>query len=253
MTSLTRSLKKSIPSIFTLLNLLAGCTAALLSFHDIALAALMVLLAGLLDFVDGLAARIFDAYTEFGKELDSLADMVSFGVAPSFILFQIISTALISETPLFSIDAITIAEAIIIASAFFPVIFAAIRLARFNVSAGEKDNFTGLPAPAAGLFIAFIGYVLFTTDSPYIRELLLNSGLLLVMSIVISALMVIPLSMFSIKFRNLRLADNKIRYLFILPSLIIVLFWGLKTIPLIIVYYILLSLILALIPRKGAS
>lgn len=244
------SLKNSIPSILTLLNLFSGCMAILLSFHDIALAGLMVFLAGFFDFADGLAARILDAYSDFGKELDSLADIVSFGVAPAFILFHLIHATLIIENPWFSLDTITALETIILLSAFLPVIFSAIRLARFNVMDSKGNFFTGLPTPAAGIFFASLGYIFFTEGQGWITDSLFNTVVLVAMSICISLLMVSPVPMFTIKFKRFGLTGNLVRYLFLIPSLLFMIFWGLKAVPAIIIYYILLSVALALIPGK---
>lgn len=242
------SFKKSIPSILTLLNLFSGCMAILLSFHDIALAGMMVLLAGFFDFADGLAARLLDAYSDFGKELDSLADIVSFGVAPSFILFHLIHAALIKENPWFSIDTVEVAEIFILLTAFLPAMFTAIRLARFNITEGKKNFFMGLPSPAAGILFASLGYIVFTEGPGWITDLLLNTRVLLLLSICISLLMVLPVPMFTIKFKSFRLKGNLIRFIFLLPSFLLVVFWGLKAIPLVILYYILLSAMLTLIP-----
>ena len=251
-TNLIKSFRNSIPSIITMLNLLSGCMAILLSFQDIMLAGLLVMLAGVFDFVDGLAARILGAYSEMGRELDSLADIVSFGVAPSFILFHLISSALFEGMP-FIVISLTGTESVILASAFLPVVFAAIRLARYNLSSGKDDAFRGLPSPASGIFIASVGYTGATTGSALIQYLILNTGVLVAMSITLSILMVSPLSMFSIKFRNFRLTDNKIRYAFLLPSALIVVYMGLAAIPAIIIYYILLSVIISLVPGKSGS
>ena len=223
--------------------------AILLSFQDIMFAGLMVMLAGVFDFADGLAARILGAYTDMGKELDSLADIVSFGVAPSFILFHLISSALFEGTP-FSVFLLTGTEAVILAGAFFPAVFAAIRLAAYNLSDSQEDVFSGLPSPATGILIASVGYIAATTESVFIQDLIMNTGVLFAISITFSILMVMPLRMFSIKFSNFRFADNKIRYIFLLPSAIILVYMGLAAIPVIIIYYILLSVILDLMPRK---
>ncbi len=246
MSGFLKSLKSNIPSIITMLNLLSGCFAILLSFYDVALAGLMVLLAGVLDFADGLAARLLNAYSDFGKELDSLADMVSFGVAPSFILFHLLLNSLMAGDPLFSVDLLTAGEAAILASAFLPALFAALRLAKFNLDDSKTKSFSGLPSPAAGIFFASAGYILLTTEISWIREALVNTGLLMTLNISLSLLMIVPIPMFDIKFSNFRPGENKIRYLFALPSLFLVIYWGLQSIPVIILYYILLSLILLL-------
>jgi CDP-diacylglycerol---serine O-phosphatidyltransferase len=252
MTSLKRSISRNIPNIFTMLNLMSGCLAILLSFHDIALAGLTILLAGFFDFADGMAARIFNAYSEFGKQLDSLADMVSFGVAPSFILYQLIKMSLIVSNPLFSIELLKGSEILILSASFLPALFASIRLAKFNTS-GSDAEFSGLPSPASGIFFASLGYILLTTDSAHIQFILLNTSLLLTITIIITSLMVTTLPMFTIKFRNLRFADNKIRYFFAIPSLIIFIYLGIKSIPIIILWYIILSIGMTVISKMPAG
>lgn len=243
MTSPIRSVKKNIPSVFTMFNLLSGCVAILLSFHDIALAGLMILVAGIFDFVDGLAARMLNAYSNFGKELDSLADMVSFGVAPSFIIFQLLRMSLITKNPFFSINQLTGIELIVLSAAFIPAVFAAIRLARFNLEDGDDDTFSGLPSPAAGIFFASAGYIFYTTDMVWVQDLMLSTNFLLALTILLSVLMVVPLPMLSIKFKDYRIAGNVLRYIFIVPSAIAVIIAGISAIPAIIIYYILLSLV----------
>jgi CDP-diacylglycerol---serine O-phosphatidyltransferase len=252
MESLTRSVKNNIPNIFTMMNLLSGCMAILLSFHDLALAGVLVLLAGFFDFADGLAARLFNAYSDFGKELDSLADMVSFGVAPTFILFRLIQLSLLSEAPVLHLELLTGIQILILSSSFLPAAFAAIRLARFNTSGGE-GSFSGLPSPASGIFFASLGYTLLTTDTGWIQVLLLNTWMLLAINFTISILMVTTMPMFTIKFRNFRFAENKARYYFSIPSFIVFIVLGIKAIPLIIIYYIILSALMALFPQITGS
>ncbi len=252
MTSFRKTLSKNIPNIFTMLNLMSGCLAILLSFHDIALAGLMVLLAGFFDFADGMAARIFNAYSDFGKELDSLADMVSFGVAPSFILYQLLKMSLIVSNPLFNLELLKGTEILILSSSFLPALFTSVRLAKFNTS-GDESVFRGLPSPSSGIFFASLGYILLTTDSESIQFLLLNTSLLLIINITISILMVTTLPMFTIKFRNLKFADNKIRYFFAIPSIFIFIYLGVKSIPLIILWYIILSVGMTVIPKMSAG
>lgn len=246
MTGLLKSIKSSIPNIFTMLNLLAGCLSILLSFYDLALAGMLVFLAGILDFADGMAARVLDAYSDFGKELDSLADMVSFGVAPSFILFHLLLASFIAGDPSFTATRPATGELLILSASFLPALFAALRLAKFNLESGKKDSFTGLPSPAAGIFFASAGYIFLTTETLWIRQVLMNTPVLMVLNICISLLMIIPLPMFNIKFSNFRPGENRVRYLFAIPSLVMLIFGGLQAIPVIILFYILLSLVLFL-------
>jgi CDP-diacylglycerol---serine O-phosphatidyltransferase len=251
-TGVIRLFSKSVPSIFTMMNLLSGCMAILLSFHDIALAGLMILLAGFFDFADGMAARLFNAYSEFGRELDSLADMVSFGVAPSFILFHLLKMSLIIINPVFSLELLSGTEIVVLASSFLPAVFASIRLAKFNMSADEK-SFKGLPSPASGIFFASLGFIVLTTDTAWLRMFLLDLHFLLGINIVISVLMVLPVRMFTIKFENLGFSDNKLRYVFILPSFLAFVYWGIGAVPAITAWYILLSVIYSTLIDKSKS
>ncbi len=250
MAGIPRFIKKSVPNLFTMFNLLSGCIAILFSFYDIALAGMMIFLAGVFDFADGLAARIFDAYSDFGKELDSLADMVSFGVAPSFILFHLLQNSLIIGNPFFALDQLTVSELLILFSSFLPAIFASLRLARFNLKS-SGDSFIGLPSPAAGLFFASAGYISITSGIIWVQQALISTTFLMIMNICLSALMVIPVPMFNIKFKNFSLADNKVRFIFAIPSILLVIILGLQSIPAIILYYIVLSLLLFITSKSA--
>ena len=250
-----KTFTKNIPNIFTMMNLLSGCLAILMSFHDIALAGLLILLAGVFDFADGMAARLFKAYSDFGMQLDSLADVISFGVAPSFVLFNLLAMSLSLNNPEFSLFSLSGSMILILASSFMPALFAAIRLARFNTSS-EEGSFSGLPSPASGIFLASMGYVVFTTPNEGLHALLLSTWFLLVINVTFSLLMVVNLPMFNIKFRNLKYTDNKARYIFIIPAFLIFIYWGIKSVPVIIFYYILLSVIIwaiSVLPEKSTE
>ena len=249
MSVIMTTLKKNIPNLLTMLNLLAGCAAILLSFYDLVLASLLIFLAGVFDFSDGLAARLLDAWSEFGKELDSLADIVSFGVAPSFILYHLLRTSIMVSGQPSGTGFITTPEMLLLATSFLPAVFTAIRLARFNTTAGREKVFSGLPSPASGIFIASLGYILHTADPVTVRHIMLNPGFLLTVNALLCILMVLPLPMFTIKFSGFSLAKNRLRYLFVMPSLALLACMGLKSIPLIILWYILLSLIGEVIVR----
>lgn len=241
-----RFVKNNIPNLFTLLNLLSGCLAILLSFYDVALAGVMIFISGLFDFVDGFAARILNAYSEFGKELDSLADIVSFGVAPSFILYQLILSTLVAGSDLSLPGYLPATDLLLLSTAFLPALFSAIRLARFNLADPAKDSFTGLPTPASGLFIAALGYTFFTGSSAWVLILTSNVLFPVTISLLLSLLMILPLPMFNLKFRGLSPGPNMMRYLLVLPSAVMLVIWGLPAVLLIIPLYILLSLTEAL-------
>lgn len=236
-------LKQLIPNFLTALNILSGCIGiALAFFGNLHLASFCILISSLLDFMDGQTAKWLNAQGEFGKELDSLADLVSFGVLPAVLIFIYMSNtdcSICTGSNDFQWAAYT---------AFFITIFSALRLAKFNIDTGQKDDFIGLPTPANAIFIASLPLVIeYGAENHTIFQLthyLVNSFTsLLILTIVSSALLVIPLQMLSLKFKSYKIKANLIRYILILVSLIIFILYGFTAIPLIIIFYIFLSII----------
>jgi len=191
------------------------------------LAAIFVMFAAILDFMDGLAARLLHAYSALGKELDSLADVVSFGVAPGFVLFSFLSRVTGSYWAMF---------------AFLIPIFSALRLAKFNIDERQTTSFLGLPTPANAIFWVFL---ISSMRMHYLDYFTLN-GFLITTIILISIfcfLLVSEIPMFSLKFKNISWKDNNIRFIFLLVSIALVVWFKFKAFPLIIVLYITLSLL----------
>lgn len=232
---------RNIPNFITILNLLAGCLAIIWSFDDLRIASLLIFAAAIFDFADGLAARALNAYSKIGKELDSLADIVSFGVAPAVILHHLISMSLILKDSSYSFEYASFSEQLIIFSPFLISVFAAIRLAKFNTDIRQEDHFLGLPTPATALFIASVTYVFHTADITIIGKYILSTPILIGLILVFCFLMISNIPMFSLKFSNLSFSRNKIRYLFILLALIAIIFLKVAAIPLLILIYIVLS------------
>ena len=205
-------LKKSIPNTITLLNLLCGVLAVIYAFKGyINVAVYLVIAASVMDFFDGFFARILDAYSDIGKELDSLADLLSFGLAPSILLFISFEEYLVSlngsmstSLRLFSFVPLII----VLASAF--------RLALFNVDIRQRDNFIGLPTPANALLICML--IHFTEHSAKYHYILDNLYVIPLLTIVTSYLLICRIPMFSIKFKNFELTGNKIRISFLAIS-----------------------------------
>ncbi len=197
---------KHIPNTITCMNLLAGSAAIISAFQDkFDQALICILLAAVFDFLDGFAARLLHAYSDIGKELDSLADIVSFGLAPSLIYYNYVHgfwetgeiTTYICVTPL-------------LLSAF-----AAVRLAKFNLDTRQTENFLGLPVPAAGLFIASM--VALADHYPIQVNTFMTIGWVHVFIVaIISFLMISEVPMFSFKFKSIGWKANKSRYLFLL-------------------------------------
>ncbi|HOX76713.1 MAG TPA: CDP-diacylglycerol--serine O-phosphatidyltransferase [Bacteroidales bacterium] len=231
--------KKNIPNGITLLNLVSGGVSVIMALSgEPACAAWLILLAAVFDFLDGLAARLLNARSAIGGELDSLADVISFGLAPSAILYALMLKSpnlpefAAGEYQLFPFSALLLAA------------FAAARLAKFNTDPGQAIEFRGLPTPATGLFVAaFPLMVHYQGDLEYVRLLTGNFYLLLAVVIVLSALMVSSIPLMSLKFKDLSWKGNIYRYVLILSVPLLFIIFRFIAIPLIIILYIILSII----------
>jgi len=179
-----------------------------------------------------MTARLLKAYSVLGKELDSLADVVSFGVAPAFIVFQMMKVSLFGSEHIPLIDFVP---------PFLISVLSAIRLAKFNIDERQTDSFIGLPTPANALFFVSLYIVTITTKYDFIITLIYNKYFLTSLIIIFSLLLVAEFPMFSLKLKNLSLKDNKIRYLFVGLSLILLILLHSIAVPVIIILYLILS------------
>ena len=205
---------KYLPDTITCLNLLSGSAAVILAFHDdFDMALAMIVLAAVFDFLDGLAARLFHAYSDMGKELDSLADTVSFGLAPSLILYNWLAGFTSGIHPYVCYIPLLIAA------------FSALRLAKFNLDTRQSESFLGLPVPASALFAASLAA--FAGHYEHIANTLLaNNWVIPAVSLILCALLVSELPMFSMKLKTLKWKDNAQRFTFlciIIPAAVILL------------------------------
>ncbi len=231
-------MKKAIPNAITCLNLFTGCVAIFAAFQDsLVFAALLVYLAAIFDFLDGMLARLLHAYSEIGKQLDSLADMVSFGVLPGVIMFKLMQKAIQSSD-----WASLVTMELFPFLAFIMIIFSALRLAKFNIDSRQTSSFIGVPTPANTLLISSLPLIL-DNDLFQLHDFILNPINLLVLTVVMSLLLVAEIPLFALKFKNLTWKDNSIRFIFILITLPLLFLLKFAAIPIIIVVYILLSLI----------
>lgn len=236
-------MKNHIPNIITLLNMLSGVLsiyAAMSGYLD--LAAYLIFIAGVFDFFDGLAARLLNAKSEFGGELDSLADVVSFGVAPGFILFQMINLSHGQPTRIggeFNILPFI---------AFVVPAFAALRLAKFNIDKEQSTSFLGLPTPALAILIASLPLIRIdlSDDYGFSYMIITNTYFLLTIAVFGSLLMVSRFPMFALKFNGFSWKNNMTKYIFLGVSLVLFLFLQIIAIPFIILFYLFLSLIIFL-------
>jgi CDP-diacylglycerol---serine O-phosphatidyltransferase len=247
---------KQIPNIFTLLNLFFGCFAIVYILQNgitiqygaegeqlvaanekIWLASIFIGIAAVIDFFDGFVARLLGASSEMGKQLDSLADVVSFGVAPSMIMYQFLRLSYASSETGMQTSILLLCPAFLIAMA------GAYRLARFNIDTEQSYGFKGVPIPAAGLLIASLPLIYWNNSSTWLYELLLNKWFLYAIILVVSGLMVSKLPLMALKFKNYSVQDNLPKYILLGLSVVTIVFLKWLAIPVIFVAYIILSLL----------
>jgi len=226
------TLSRHLPNLLTLGNLVCGCLGILAVFQFSPHApAYFIWAACVFDFFDGFAARALKTSSPIGKELDSLADMVSFGVLPSFTMYTWIE----QSTP----------QSPWAYSAFLIAVFSALRLAKFNIDENQNDSFIGLPTPANALFITglvFLGTPLNVVTSSTV-------GLVFITGM-FSLLLVAPLDLFALKFKNFTWADNKLRFTFVALAVLLLGWKQAEGVSLIILLYIVLSLAEKAFSRK---
>ncbi len=247
---------KQIPNLFTLLNLVFGFLAIiavlqngigigtgpggeyLVDFPErIWLASLFIALAAVIDFLDGFVARMLKASSEMGKQLDSLADVVSFGVAPGLILYQLLRLSYARETNGLEVSMLWLLPAVLVPCA------AAYRLARFNIDPGQAYGFKGVPVPAAGLVVASLPLIYWHTENTTVYNLLLNKWVLYAVILALSWLMVSTLPLLAFKFRNYSVRSNLPQYLLIAIAILAAVLLKWAAMPVVFLAYIVLSLI----------
>jgi CDP-diacylglycerol--serine O-phosphatidyltransferase len=228
-------MKKHIPNFITSLNLLSGCFGIGFVFGgNVIMASYLIGIAAIFDLLDGMVARLLNVKSEFGKQLDSLADLISFGLLPGIILYSLLKIAF-NDAEGF--------QAYLPFIAFLIPLFSALRLAKFNIDDKQAESFIGLPTPANAIFIASIPLILIQQNETVISNLFGNPGFIIFLVLVLSFLLVAPIPLFSMKFKDLSWAKNYIRYIFIILSVILFIIFYFQAIPIIILLYILLSII----------
>jgi len=211
-------MKKHIPNFITCLNLFSGCVASYLAFKGNYQGAFVaILFAAVFDFLDGFAARLLKAYSPMGKELDSLADMISFGLAPGAIVFSLLTDTGINEWLPFA--------------GFLIPVFSGLRLAKFNIDDRQTSSFLGLPVPANAIFWAGIVY----SFSPFLTN---NLWFFLLLIGVFCFFLISEIPMFSLKFKNVSWKENETQYFFLIGCVAILALFKLDAFAIIIGWYI---------------
>ena len=244
-------IKKQIPNLFTILNLFSGIIAVIMAATDKLIeAAFFVFLGIFFDFFDGFFARKFNVTGEFGKQLDSLADMVTSGVAPGIIMFQLILFSAkesyfnelsceignwnsFEESKFYLLPLIGLI--IPLASAF--------RLAKFNLDERQTSSFIGLPTPALAIFIVSLPLIIEYSDYDVLIKVLQNTYLLIFITLLGSYLLNAEIPLFALKFKNYQLAENKVRYAFLFLSILLFVIFKIVAIPIVIILYLFISAI----------
>ncbi|WP_373522924.1 CDP-diacylglycerol--serine O-phosphatidyltransferase [Aquiflexum sp.] len=231
-------MKKHIPNALTSANLLCGMIGIVYVLNgEINYVAYFIFLAALFDFLDGFVARILKVSSEIGKQLDSLADLVTFGVLPAFILFKTVE----SNTDIWFLPFLVLVVAV----------FSAVRLAKFNIDERQSDRFIGVPTPANALLISTIPFL--SERLPFFEPYLNNPYILIGLAFLMSYLLVAELPLIALKFKDYSISNNIFRYLVIGASLIFLIVLGIAGIPFAIISYIALSIAEAWITKNAET
>ena len=230
-------LKQHIPNTITCGNLVSGCLSILFLSQNMPVkAALMIFVAGLFDFLDGFFARLLHAHSPIGADLDSLSDVVSFGVAPGFIMHWLMSRAQHPEITLLGLDLLP-------CLAFLLPVFSAIRLAKFNIDDTQKTSFWGLPAPGMAIFIASLPLALAQTG--HLKDGALGYWACLGITLIFSFMMVSRLRFFSFKMKSVKWKGNEVRWIFLIVAVAGFVVFRFVALPFVMMLYILLSIFFA--------
>ena len=223
-------MKKHIPNFLTLCNLVCGCYGVVAVFKgDIQTGSIMIWAGALFDFFDGFAARMLKKFSSIGKDLDSLADLITFCFLPASILFALIE---LNQT-----------NGWLAYFGYLIVIFGALRLAKFNNDSRPSESFYGLPVPATGIFVSVFPFIS-EVEKAGVSDFLMNSYTLIGVSVLLSFMMVSDIKLMSLKFKDFSISANWPRFLLIILSIILIVIFKIIALPFIIILYVVLSLAL---------
>ncbi|MBL7733036.1 MAG: CDP-alcohol phosphatidyltransferase family protein [Chitinophagaceae bacterium] len=247
---------KQIPNVFTLLNLVFGCLAIVFTLQNgfiaqtdeqgapvldipekIWMASLFIGLAALVDFLDGFVARLLKAGSEMGKQLDSLSDLVSFGVAPGMIVYQFLRLSVAREESGLDTSILWMMPAFVLPAA------AAWRLARFNLDSSQSYSFKGMPVPAVGIFFASLPLIYWNVNEQWINDIFWNKWFWLALVALFSWLMISTLPLMALKFKDFSFKNNMPKYLLLIISALALVLLKWLAVPFIVLAYVILSLL----------
>ena len=246
------TIKRHIPNLLTLLNLLSGTIAVFFAVKEqLVVAALFVFLGIFFDFFDGFAARLLNVQGELGKQLDSLADVVTSGVVPGIVMFQLLLASVsntewtikgqdISDLPMKEYLSVVY---LIAGIGLLITLAAAYRLAKFNIDERQTSSFIGLPTPAAALVVLSLPLIQQFTSNELALQLIGSTGFLALLTMILCYFMNAEIPLFSLKFKDYSFKNNKVKYVFIVCTLLLVVLLQYIAIPLVVLFYVLLSLL----------
>jgi CDP-diacylglycerol--serine O-phosphatidyltransferase len=241
-----------VPNLITAMNLVSGCMAVFMGIEgELGMAAILILAASVFDFMDGMFARLLKSYSEIGKQMDSLADLVSFGVAPAAILWSMLEQSMFRSSLSFADMEATPLQWVLLLSVLLVPVAGAFRLAKFNIDTRQSESFLGLPIPANAMFYASLALILDFGKLTAINHLLLNPYFIAVAIVIFPCLMISEIPMFSLKVRHFNWKGNQVRFSFLALCVVLVLSLQLYSLPLIIISYILISLFTSIAARKN--
>ena len=237
-----------VPNLLTMLNLICGVVAIYFAFTaEIKTALFLMLFGGLFDFFDGFAARLLKVSGELGKQLDSLADLITFGLLPGVMIFALQRELILEANSGF--EHLSVLQWIYLVSPILIPVFSALRLAKFNIDTRQTNSFIGVPTPANAFFLASLAYTFFYSGG-IISEWLANSWIILAITITFSLLLVSNLSMFALKFKSFGWKGNELRYVFLIMSLTLLITLNIQGFMAIILLYLLLSIVNSVLSQK---
>lgn len=233
-------MQQYLPNFLTLLNLISGSVGTILALKGyLTYAAFCIWLGAFFDFFDGLVARLLKAYSPLGQQLDSLADLVTFGCLPASIIYELLS----AQT----------ASCYLPFMALFITCCAALRLARFNIDTKQNHEFTGLPVPAHGLFISTLPWIITADEYAWLTSFLTQPHTLIGLVILTSYLLIAPIQLMAFKFATYAWYPNRYKYGFLLTATLLVLLLRAEGLALSIVLYVLVSITSRLKKTNSAS
>ncbi|WBX74549.1 CDP-alcohol phosphatidyltransferase family protein [Tenacibaculum pacificus] len=239
------NIKRHIPNLLTLGNLLCGTIATIFAIKgDFIGVAVLVVLGIIFDFFDGFVARMLGVQGELGKQLDSLADMVTSGVVPGMVMLQLLVNALdVDAAGYFGIDTYGATGSSLPYIGLLLTLGACYRLANFNIDTRQSDSFIGLPTPAMALFVISLPLIAEFGKQQFFIDLIMNQYFLFAVTAVLTFLMNAEIPLFALKFKSFGFKENALKYIFLLLCVLLLIVLKFVAIPLIILIYVVFSIV----------